>query len=226
MFFFDSTIVLLIPVLLLAFYAQSKVKGNYQKYSQYRNSANLPGSEVARMILDRQGLHDVEVRAVKGTLSDHYDPRKRVVSLSEGVYSSASISAAGIAAHEVGHALQHAKQYKPLIIRASILPAAQIGTSAAFPLFFIGLIFSMPSLMDIGIIFFAGALAFHVITLPVELNASSRALAELNKGIIHSEQEVTGVKAVLNAAALTYIAATLMALVNLLRLILLRGARS
>ncbi len=225
MFFFDSTIVLLIPVLLLAFYAQSKVKGNYQKYSQYRNSSNMAGAEVARKILDRQGLHDVEVRAVKGTLSDHYDPRKRVVSLSEGVYHNASISAASIAAHEVGHAIQHAKQYKPLIIRASILPAAQIGTSAAFPLFFIGLIFSMPSLMDIGIIFFAGALAFHAVTLPVELNASSCALAELNKGIIHSEQEVTGVKAVLNAAALTYIAATLMALVNLLRLILLRGSR-
>lgn len=225
MFFFDSTIVLLIPVLILAFYAQSKVKGNYQKYRQYRNSANLTGAEIARMILDRQGLSDVEIRAVKGVLTDHYDPRKKTVSLSEDVYYGISVASASIAAHEVGHALQHAQKYRPLVVRASILPAAQIGTSAAFPLFIAGLLFSYPPLMDIGILFFAAALLFHIVTLPVEFNASHRALAELNKGVIHSEQEAKGVKAVLNAAALTYIAATLMALVNLLRLILIRGSR-
>ena len=226
MFFFDSTIILLIPVLILAFYAQSKVKGNYQKYSRFRNSSNLPGAEIARRILDRQGLTDVQVRPVKGVLTDHYDPRKRVVSLSEGVYSGVSVSSAAIAAHEVGHAIQHATKYAPLAMRASILPVARIGTSAAFPLFILGLIMSIPSLMDIGIILFAGALLFHVVTLPVEFNASRRAFAELNNGIIHSEQESKGVKAVLNAAALTYIAATLMALANLIRLILLRGSRN
>jgi len=226
MFFFDYTIVLLIPVLILAFYAQSKVKGNYQKYSRFRNSANLPGAEIARRILDRQGLADVQVLPVKGVLTDHYDPRKKVVSLSEDVYHGVSISSAAISAHETGHAIQHATKYAPLAMRASILPVAQIGTSAAFPLFIVGLIFSYPPLMDLGIIFFAGALLFHVVTLPVEFNASQRAFAELNNGIVHSEQESQGVKAVLNAAALTYIAATLMALVNLLRLILIRGSRS
>lgn len=226
MFFFDGTIIILIPVLILAFYAQSKVKGNYQKYRKFRNSANLSGAEIARKILDNQGLTDVDIRAVKGVLTDHYDPRKRIVSLSEDVYYGVSVSSASIAAHEVGHAIQHAKNYYPLTIRASILPVARIGTSAAFPLFILGFLFSIPSLMDLGILFFAGALLFHVVTLPVEFNASNRALVELNKGIIHSTQEVTGVKAVLNAAALTYIAATLMALANLVRLILLRGARS
>ena len=226
MFFFDSTIILLIPVLILAFYAQSKVKGNYQKYSRYRNSANLPGSEIARGILDRNGLSDIKIQAVKGTLTDHYDPRKRVVSLSEDVYHGTTISSAAISAHEVGHAIQHATKYAPLALRATILPVAQIGTSAAFPLFIAGLLFSIPMLMDIGIIFFAGALLFHVVTLPVEFNASQLAYAELSKGIIHSEQETQGVKAVLNAAALTYIAATLMALVNLIRLIMIRGSRN
>jgi len=226
MFFFDSTIVLLIPVLILAFYAQSKVKGNYQKYRKYRNSANLSGAEVARMILDRNGLHDVAIQPVKGELTDHYDPRKKVVSLSQDIYSGVSISSASIAAHEVGHALQHANNYLPLKIRSSIVPAANIGTQAAFPLFFIGLIFTIPQLMDLGIIFFAAAFLFHVVTLPVEYNASQRALAELNQGVIYHEQELKGVKAVLNAAALTYVAATLMALVNLVRLILIRGSRS
>jgi Zn-dependent membrane protease YugP len=226
MFFFDSTIVLLIPVLILAFYAQNKVKGNYQKYRQYRNSANLTGAEVARMILDRNGLHDVAIQPVKGELTDHYDPRKKVVSLSQAIYSGASISSASIAAHEVGHAIQHAKNYLPLTIRSSIVPIANIGTQSAFPLFFIGLIFSLPQLMDIGIIFFAAAFLFHIVTLPVEYNASQRAMAELNQGIIYNDQEEKGVKAVLNAAALTYVAATLMALVNLIRLILIRGSRS
>jgi hypothetical protein len=226
MFFFDSTIVLLIPVLILAFYAQSKVKGNYQKYRKYRNSANLSGAEVARMILDRNGLHDVAIQPVKGELTDHYDPRKKVVSLSQDIYSGVSISSASIAAHEVGHALQHANNYLPLKIRSSIVPAANIGTQAAFPLFFIGLIFTIPQLMDLGIIFFAAAFLFHVVTLPVEYNASQRAMAELNQGVIYHEQELKGVKAVLNAAALTYVAATLMALVNLVRLILIRGSRS
>lgn len=226
MFILDPTFMLLIPVLILAFYAQSKVKGNYQKYSRFCNSANLPGAEIARRILDRQGLTDVQVKPVRGILTDHYDPRKKVVSLSEGVYSGVSISSAAIAAHEVGHAIQHATKYAPLAMRANILPVARIGTSAAFPLFILGLIMSIPPLMDLGIILFAGALLFHVVTLPVEFNASRRAFAELNNGIIHSEQESKGVKAVLNAAALTYIAATLMALAHLIRLILLRGSRN
>lgn len=226
MFFYDSTIILLIPVLLLAFYAQSQVKGNYKKFSRVANSSGITGAETARRILDKHGLYDVKVVPVEGELTDHYDPRKKVVSLSENIYYGKSVSSLSIAAHEVGHAIQHATKYAPLSVRASILPVASIGTTAAFPLFIIGFFVASPLLMDLGIIFFSAALLFHVVTLPVEFNASSRAIAELRNGLITTDQEVYGAKKVLNAAALTYIAATLMALVQLLRLVLLRGSRS
>ena len=225
MFFGDTTMVLIIPVLILAFYAQSKVKGNFKKYSGVQNSSGLSGAEIARMILDRRGLFEVTVNPVAGVLTDHYDPRKRQVNLSEAVYYGKTVSSASVAAHEVGHAIQHATKYFPLAFRTGILPLAQLGSQAAFPLFLLGLIFSSPMLMDIGIIFFIAALLFHVITLPVEYNASRRAKAELNNGIVVSQHENVGVAEVLNAAAMTYVASTLMALVQLIRLLLIRGSR-
>jgi Zn-dependent membrane protease YugP len=226
MFFWgDPTFILLIPVLILAFYAQAKVKGNYKKFSQVHSSVGMTGAEVARVILDRNGLTSIPVTAVEGMLTDHYDPRSREVHLSREVYQSDSISALAIAAHECGHALQHAMGYAPLAIRAQILPVANIGSNLAFPLFLAGLFFSISGLMDIGIILFAAALVFHLVTLPVEYNASQRAFEQLNDRIIIYPDEMQGARKVLNAAALTYVAATLMALVNLLRLIVLRNSR-
>jgi uncharacterized protein len=222
---FDPTFVLLIPVLILAFYAQAKVKGNYNKYMQIKSSVQMTGAEVARTILDRNGLQSVQIVAIKGVLTDHYDPRVNEVRLSEAVYNGDSISAITIAAHECGHALQHATGYKPILLRARILPVANLGSTLAFPLFLAGLFFSMTGLMDLGIILFAAALAFHLVTLPVEYNASQRAFEQLGDRIIIYDDEMKGARKVLNAAALTYVAATLMALMNLLRLILIRNSR-
>lgn len=225
MFFYDPTFVLLIPVLILAFYAQSKVKGEYNKYKKVACSANLSGAEIAKAILHKNGVYDVQVVPVSGTLSDHYDPSKKEIRLSEDIYYGKSVSAVSIAAHETGHALQHAGGYYPLQLRANILPVANIGSTMAFPLFLIGLLLGTPFLMDLGIIFFAGALLFHIITLPVEFNASQRAIKQLSEGIIVYPEELKGAKSVLKAAALTYVASTLMALVQFLRLIILRNAR-
>jgi Zn-dependent membrane protease YugP len=225
MFFLDSTIILILPVLALAFWAQHKVKGNYLKYDKVPNQAEISGAEAAQQILSRNGINDVEVREVSGQLTDHYHPTQKVVNLSSAVYHNRSISAVSIAAHEVGHAMQHAVGYAPMQIRASFVPVANLGSKGAFPLFFIGFLFSMPLLMDLGIWFFAGALAFHLITLPVEFNASRRAFAQLDNGILVSSQEMQGSKAVLNAAALTYVASTLMALMQLIRMLVLRGGR-
>ncbi len=225
MFLGDPTFLLLIPVLILAIYAQSKVKGNYVKFTKVKNSSGMSGEMVARMILDRNGLQGVKVLPVKGMLTDHYDPRIQEVHLSEEVFYGDSVSAEAIAAHECGHALQHATVYKPLLIRASILPVANLGSWLAFPLFLAGLFFQFTGLMDLGILLFAGALAFHLVTLPVEYNASQRALAQLGNGIISNSDEISDANRVLKAAALTYVASTLMALVQLLRLILIRGSR-
>jgi len=222
----DPTFLLLIPVLILAFYAQARVKGNYNKFMQVKSSVNMSGSEVARIILDRNGLQDVKVLPVEGVLTDHYDPRIREVHLSKEVFYGTSVSSVTIAAHECGHALQHATGYSPLKVRASILPVANLGSWLAFPLFIAGLLFSMTGLMDIGIVLFSGALLFHLVTLPVEYNASQRAFEQLNDRIILYPDEMKGARKVLNAAALTYVASTLMALVNLLRLIILRSSRN
>ncbi|MFO7660456.1 MAG: zinc metallopeptidase [Candidatus Cloacimonadaceae bacterium] len=221
----DPTFLLLIPVLILAFYAQSKVKGNYKKYLQMQSSVNLSGSEVARTILDRNGLQSVQVLPVEGVLTDHFDPRSNEVHLAKEVFYGKSVSSITIAAHEVGHALQYATGYAPLKIRASILPVANLGSTLAFPLFIAGLLFSITGLMDIGIVLFAAALLFHLVTLPVEYNASNRAFQQLGDRIIIHPDEMKAARKVLNAAALTYVASTLMALMNLLRLIFLRSSR-
>ena len=228
MFFWDYTIFLLIPPLILALYAQQKVKSTYRHYSTKLASSRISASRVAQEILNSSGASDVRIEQAAGQLTDHYDPRKKVLRLSQGVYGSPSLAALGIAAHEAGHAIQHHSGYAPLHLRNAIYPVANLGSSLAFPLFFIGFIFSRqgPSLlMDIGILLFAGAMVFSLLTLPVEFNASKRAMGLLRDGGYLREDELQGAHKVLSAAALTYVAATAMAAVQLLRLFLLRGSR-
>jgi len=226
MFFWDPTFIMIIPALILAFYAQTKVRSTYAKFSQVRNHRGLTGAQVARHLLDSAGLSDVEVEKVPGELTDHYDPRKKILRLSEGVYGSQSVAAVGIAAHETGHAMQDGKGYMPLKIRATFVPVASLGSTLAFPLFFVGFIFSsFRVLMDVGIIFFAGAVLFHLVTLPVEFNASNRAIKTLADGGYLVGEETRSARAVLNAAAWTYVAAATMAIMQLLRLLILRGSR-
>jgi Zn-dependent membrane protease YugP len=222
-FFWDPTMILLIPAFLLAIWAQMRVSSTYAKYTKVPAATGVTGAQVAKNILERNGLYGVEIEAVSGKLSDHYDPRSKTVRLSEENFRGRSLSAIAVAAHEVGHAIQDHSGYFALKLRYSILPVTNLGTWAAFPLFIIGLLFNTPFLMDIGIILFAGVVIFHLVTLPVEYNASNRALAQLSSNGLLVEQEVKGARKVLNAAALTYVAATAVALIHLIRLILLRG---
>ncbi|MGD9347760.1 MAG: zinc metallopeptidase [Candidatus Aminicenantes bacterium] len=228
MFFWDYTIFLLIPPLILALYAQQKVRNTYKKYSTVFASSRLSGAEVSQRILRSYDADEVKVERTRGKLTDHYDPRKRVLRLSEGVFGSNSLAAIGIAAHETGHALQHHTGYFPLHIRNAIYPVSSFGSTLAFPLFFVGFLFSRqgPSiLMDIGILLFGAAVVFSILTLPVEFNASKRALDLLREGAYLKQDELNGASRVLKAAALTYVAATAMAAMQLLRLILLRQSR-
>jgi Zn-dependent membrane protease YugP len=229
MFFWDWTFFLLIPPLLLALYAQARVKGAFRKYSQVFASSKLSGAQVAHELLQAAGAGDVRIEKLPGAdLRDHYDPRKRVLRLSESVYGSPSVAALGIAAHEAGHAIQHQNNYQPLYLRTLIYPVASLGSSLAFPLFFVGFIFSRsgPSvLMDVGILLFSAAVVFSVVTLPVEFNASKRALVLLEDRHFLTAGELDGARVVLKAAALTYVASTAMAAMELLRMFLLRQSR-
>lgn len=225
MFFFDPTMAILIPAIILAFWANSLVKTNYRKYKQVKNNISMTGAEIAMHILEKNGIYDVPVVAVEGELTDHYEPRKREVRLSKDIYYGISVSSVAIAAHEVGHALQHANNYMPLQVRHAIFPVARFGSSAAFPLFFIGFLFNTPMLMNVGIAFFIAAFVFQLVTLPVEFNASQRAFQQLGQDLVVEPREMVGVKKVLNAAALTYVAAALMSLLQVIRLIFLRNAR-
>jgi Zn-dependent membrane protease YugP len=220
--------ILLIPALLFAFWAQWKVQSTFKKFSQVRAANGRTGREMAQAIMARNGVSDVTVEEVGGMLSDHYDPRVKKVRLSEANYRGDSISSIAVAAHEVGHVLQHAQGYFPLAFRSTLAPVAQVGSFAAFPLFMIGMFFGGPwakGLMDLGILFFTGAVLFQVITLPVEFNASSRALAQLTETGAVMPEEVGQAKQVLDAAALTYVAAAAMAALQLLRLVMLRNSR-
>ena len=225
--FFDSTMLLLIPGMLLALFAQWKVTSTFKKYSQVRSSGGRTGRDVARALLNAYGAGDVEVVHVPGNLSDHYDPTKRVVALSDSVYGSDSVAALGVAAHEVGHALQHAKGYAPMRWRWSLLGPANLGSTLAMPLAFIGILMGSGGiwLLDLGIILFSAVVLFQVVTLPVEFNASSRAYAHLTSVGIATRDEAAMAKKVLDAAALTYVASAATALLSLLRLILLRNSR-
>jgi len=228
MFFWDYTYLLIIPPLLLAFYAQARVRGTYVKYSKVGASSGVSGAQMAREILNIGGAGHVPVEETPGQLSDHYDPRKKVLRLSAGVYEGNSIAALGIAAHEAGHALQHHTGYAPLHLRNGIYPVASFGSALAFPIFLIGFFMSQkgPSiLMDIGILLFTGAVLFSVLTLPVEFNASKRAMALLGDRGYLKGQELDGARRVLSAAALTYVASTAMAAMQLFRMFLIRQSR-
>ena len=228
--FFDPTFILLLPAMAFAMWAQWKVQSTFQQYSRVRASNGLTGRDMARQIMMRNGVSGVEVEAVDGMLSDHYDPRTRKVRLSSPNYSGDSISSIAVAAHEVGHVLQHQQGYMALQLRTGIAPVVGFASGAAMPLFLIGLLIGprMPFagfLMDLGIVFFAGAVLFHLITLPVEFDASKRALAELTSTGAVLPQEVAGAKKVLDAAALTYVAAAAVAALQLVRLLVLRNNR-
>ena len=228
MYFGDTTFFLLIPAIILALYAQARVKGTYARYSRIMAQSGLTGAEAARSLLNTGGAGDVPVERIAGQLTDNYDPRKKVLRLSEGVYDGRSLAALGIAAHETGHALQHHNHYAPLQFRNGFFPVANIGSSLAFPLFFIGLLTSSrgPSvLMDIGILLFTAAVLFSVVTLPVEFNASKRAVHILETQGLLNGQEIAGARKVLSAAALPYVAATAMAILQLVRLLMIRGSR-
>lgn len=225
-FYFDPTYLIVLPAVLLALYAQFKVQSTYAKFSQVQSRRGLTGAEAARQILDRNGLQHVRVEHIAGNLTDHYDPRADVVRLSDGVYNSATIAAVGVAAHEVGHAVQHNTGYAPIKLRNTVLPVAQIGSSLAFPLVLLGFIFSaFEVLIPIGIILYAAVVAFQLITLPVELNASRRALDTVYEIGFLDGEETKGAKKVLSAAALTYVAAAASAILQLFRLLLLSGRR-
>ncbi len=221
-FYLDGTILLILPAILLAIYAQYKIKGTFKHFAQVPASRGFTGAQVARDILARQGLDDVRVEPVPGQLTDHYDPRHQVLRLSEPVYGGHSVAALGVAAHEAGHALQYAQAYVPVSIRNSLVPVANLGSQLGIPLAVIGFFFlGSELLLQIGIALFAAAVLFHVVTLPVEFNASRRALAQLTNGGYLVGNEVNGARKVLNAAALTYVATTLVAIMHLLRLLLL-----
>lgn len=221
--FYDPTMILLIPAIALALWAQMRVRTAYNKYKKIASASGMTGADVAYQLLNRNGISDVEIEAVPGELSDHYDPRVKKVRLSEHNFRGRSLSAIAVAAHEVGHAIQHSRGYAPLQVRHSILPVTNFASWAAFPLFIIGMFMQTPFLMDLGIYFFGAVVLFHMVTLPVEFNASSRAMAQLQSTGLLMTQEIKGARKVLNAAALTYVAAAAVALLNLLRLIILRG---
>lgn len=224
-FFYDPSIIIIIPAMILVVYAQIKVTSTYNKYSRIYSGSGLTGAELARELLRQNNIYDVKVYQIRGRLTDHYDPVRKVLNLSPGVYASNSLAALGVAAHEVGHAIQHAVGYKPLNIRASLVPAANIGANWGLPMAIFGFIINSEFMIMLGLVLFAGALLFHLVTLPVEFNASKRAITLLERGGYLSAQELPATRKVLRAAAFTYVAATLVALANLLRILMLLGMR-
>ncbi|WP_147564523.1 zinc metallopeptidase [Clostridium tyrobutyricum] len=222
---FDRSFIILIPALIIAAYAQYKVSSTFNKYSKYRSKNGYTGAQVARMLLDYSGLNYVPIELIPGHLSDHYDPSKKVMRLSESVYYGNSVASIGVAAHETGHAIQHKEKYIPLIFRNSIVPVANFGSSASWILFILGFMFGIRGLVSIGIILFTAVVLFQIVTLPVELNASSRALKILDRRAILYNDELRGARKVLGAAAMTYVAAALTSIANLLRLIYISRER-
>jgi Zn-dependent membrane protease YugP len=217
-------LMLLLPAMALSLWAQFKVKSTYSKYSQIASRRGTSGARVAKDLLSMNAVNGVEVTMTEGFLGDHYDPTKKVVSLSTDNYNSASVAALAVAAHEVGHAIQHKVAYAPLNFRTSFFPVANIGSSLAFPLLLAGMFMSIPILVDVGIVFFSAAVIFQLVTLPVEFDASRRALVQLQNGGFLGSDEIGAAKKVLTAAALTYVAATAVAVAQLIRLLILRNA--
>lgn len=227
-----GSMIILIPAIIFTMYAQSKVNSNFRRYSNIRNARNMTGAEAARRMLDANGLTNVQIEQIRGSLTDHYDPRKRVLRLSQSVYGVNSIAAVSVACHEAGHAVQHAESYKPLKIRNTIVPLVSFASGLTWPLVILGIIllangsYMGDLLFNIGVITMLAVILFHTVTLPVEFNASSRALRQMDDLGIITEEENKGASKVLRAAAMTYVAALATAIANLLRILAMRGSRN
>lgn len=225
-FFYDWTYLLLIPALLLSLWAQFRVSSTFNRFSKVRASSGMTATQMAEQLLHAEGVYDVSVERTRGNLTDHYDPKNMVLRLSDSTANSTSVAALGVAAHEAGHVLQHRDGYAPLMLRTAAVPVVNIGSNLSWPLFLVGLIFSWEPLVYAGIALFALAVLFALITLPVEFNASKRALAALEaNGYLQPGEEMRGAKKVLSAAAMTYVASAFMAIMQLLRLLAIAGVR-
>lgn len=224
-YYYDRTYILILIGALISMIASAKVKSTYARYGKIGSRLGMTATEAARMILDNAGLRHIRIERISGDLTDHYSPKEQVLRLSDTVYNSTSIAAIGVAAHECGHAIQHAEHYAPIAIRNAIVPVVNLGTKLSWPMLLFGLIFSIGGLLDIGIIFFSFGLIFQIVTLPVEFNASSRALKILDQSNMLDGGELKGARKVLSAAAMTYVAAVIASLLSLLRLIILFGGR-
>lgn len=225
-FYYDySYWLIILPALALTIWAQWRISSNYRKYSRIRSVHGLTGADAAREVLRMNGVQGVDIQRIPGNLTDHYDPRGNVIRLSAGVYDSPSIAAVGVAAHEAGHAVQYAVNYGPIRLRQTIIPLSRFGSQLAFVCIILGLLFNSEPLFGLGIIFFAFMVAFQMVTLPVEFNASRRALEAIESGHLLLDDEVEGARKVLSAAALTYVAALLVSLAQLLRFMLLFSGR-
>lgn len=225
MFYWDWTMILVIPGLLLGLWAQMRVSSAFRKYSAVHARSGMSAEDVARSMLNQAGCGNVSIRSVSGNLTDHYDPRNNTLRLSDGVYGSSSVAAIGIAAHECGHAMQQHEGYAPLVLRSALVPVVNLGSNLYFPIFLLGLLFSWEPLIYVGIACFALTLAFSLVTLPVEFNASGRALRVLDQQGYLSSEEMDGARAVLNAAAMTYVAAAISSLLQLVRLLIIARDR-
>ena len=225
-YFFDPTYILILIGVVISLFASAKMKSTFAKYSKVRSYTGMTGAQAAERLLQAEGIYDVRVEHISGNLTDHYDPKGKVLRLSDTVYQSTSVAALGVAAHECGHAIQHKEGYAPLKIRGSMVPAVNIGAQISWPLIFVGIIFSsLDFLIQFGIILFSLTVLFQLVTLPVEFNASRRALAALERNHILQEVEIKSTRKVLTAAALTYVAAAAASILQLLRLLILFGGR-
>ena len=227
-YYWDPTYILVVIGALICMIASARVKGTFNKYSQLRSMSGMNGAQVAQRVLQAAGIYDVQVRHVSGSLTDHYDPRTKTVNLSDPVYNATSVAALGVAAHECGHAIQHAKSYAPLSIRSALVPIANFGSMLAWPVILIGLLFNTRSsglIIDIGILLFSAAVLFQLVTLPVEFDASRRALVMLRTQGILADDELRYTRRVLKSAALTYVASAAAAILQLLRIILITNGR-
>lgn len=227
-YYWDPTYILVVIGAVICMIASARVKGTFNKYSQLRSMSGMNGAQVAQRVLQASGIYDVQVRHVSGSLTDHYDPRTKTVNLSDPVYNATSVAALGVAAHECGHAIQHAKSYAPLSIRSALVPIANFGSMLAWPVILIGLLFNTRSsglIIDIGILLFSAAVLFQLVTLPVEFDASRRALVMLRTQGILADDELRYTRRVLKSAALTYVASAAAAILQLLRIILITNGR-
>lgn len=224
-FYYDWTILIVLPALLFTIWAQIKVNSSFNKYSGIRTSRGITGADAARRILDANGLYNVRIEKVRGSMTDHFDPRTNVVRLSETVHDVASVAALGVAAHEVGHAIQYARHYAPIKLRSAIIPVTRVGSMLAMPIFILGLLLANDAFLLVGIFLYSFVTLFQLVTLPVEFNASRRAMKTLEgQGILYGE-ELSGAKDVLSSAAMTYVAALATSLLSLIRLITLANRR-